>query len=349
MSPGRGTPDPSTGRGAGAGSTRAPLLWGPLSGLCSPVPWPQEQEGGQECPPPWRLPLPRARAAGDMCSPGAVVLGGHICPSLVPSGLQGLAQGQLCVPLGTGTAQCPCWEQLHATVRHRDSSVSTLGAGTILSPLGMGAAQCPCVSSVAPAGTGVTLCPQWAGDSWNGCVTPRSVTLLVVLSPPLPAGGFGWCWGQMGTWGPLRVTMGSLMSPHPALTQEGINSSSVTSCHMPGAGRSPAPGWGHSCSWEREGWPGGTSSLLHFHRRGHPTPGVQAVPLGCHCHCPGNTDPNPAWGQSRDGRAMPTPEYGGCHCQLQVLPWGLAGHLQPQSRAKRDICAHSPPPPTRAP
>lgn len=69
---------------------------------------------------------------------------GHICPSI----LEGLVLGQLCVPLGTGTTQCPCWEQLHSTVRHRDSSVSTLSIGTTLSLFGVGTAQCPCVGSV---------------------------------------------------------------------------------------------------------------------------------------------------------------------------------------------------------
>lgn len=196
------------------------------------------------------------------CPPRPVVVEGHIYPTLVPSSLEGL----LCVPLGTGTT---------------------------LSLLGMGTAQCPCVSTVPPLGTEVTLCPQWAGDSWNGCVTPWSVTLLVALSPPLPTGRFCWCWGTDGhsrdTESPWASSMGSLMSPHPALTQEGINSSSITSCHMPGAGRSPAPSWGHSCSWGREGWPGGHLIPPALPPQGPPHrpgtvpgghPGFQAVPVG---------------------------------------------------------------------
>lgn len=139
-----GDPRPQRGQRPLSASTRAPLLWGPSLG-CAPQPCchRSRREAGNECPPTWHHPMPRACAAGDMCSPGPVAVGGHICPTLVPSSLEGLAQGQLRVPLGTGTTQCPSWEQLHATVRHRDSSVSTLGTGTTLSPLGMGTAQCP--------------------------------------------------------------------------------------------------------------------------------------------------------------------------------------------------------------
>lgn len=153
--------------------------------------------------------------------------------------------------------------------------------------------------------------------------------------------------------------MGSLMSPHPALTQEGINSSSITSCHMPSAGRSPAPGWGHSCSWQREGWPEGHPIPPALPLQGPPHraatapgghPGVQAVPVGTSLSLPWEHRPQPSTGTELRwlDHAHPT-NMGflcpiGTHCQFQVLPWRLKGHFQPQSRAKRGICAHFPPP-----
>lgn len=228
-----------------------------------------------------------------------------------------------------GDTSAPLWYPLTWRDLHRDSSVSHWAQGQLSVLLGnnfmplsdTGTAQCPhwAQGQLCPhwawgqlSVPESALCPHWAGDSWNGCVTPRSMTLLVVLSPPHPTGGLGWCWGTDGHSGDPESHHGPVAWAHwcplcPAVTQKGINSSSVTSCHMPSAGRPPAPSRGHSCSWEREGWPRGHSIPPALppqgppHRprtvpRGHT--GVQAVPVGHHCHCPGNTDPNPAWGRS---------------------------------------------------
>lgn len=98
--------------------------------------------------------------SGDMLSRTWGAWGTHLPPfaTLQPGGTGTVTA--LC-PTGHGDNSVSLLGMTSCTVRHRDSSVSTMGTTV---PLGMGTAQCPCVSCVPPLGTKVTLWPQWAGD-----------------------------------------------------------------------------------------------------------------------------------------------------------------------------------------
>lgn len=186
MSLGQGTPDPSMGRGL---SLHPP---GPLF------------SGG----PLWAvLPSPAATGAGGRPGMNAPLRG--ITPCQGPVLLGTCAHQDLWL---LGDTSAPLWYPLAWRDWHRDSSVSHWAQGQLSVLLGnnfmplsdTGTAQCPhwAQGQLCPhwawgqlSVPESALCPHWAGDSWNGCVTPRSVTLLVVLSPPHPTGGLGWCWG----------------------------------------------------------------------------------------------------------------------------------------------------------
>lgn len=141
--------------------------------------------------------------------------------------------------------------------------------------------------------------------------------------------------------------MGSLVSPQPALTQEGINSSSVTSCHMPGAGRSLPPAGGTAVPGRGRDGQGGTPSLLHFHHRGHPTgleqllgdiPGSRLSPS---VSLPRGHRPHPSVGTELRWlyHAHPPPVWGPCTpweptASSRCLPGDLKGISDPKAEQK---------------
>lgn len=97
-------------------------------------------------------PMLRAAANGDVWLLGTNLP--HSAPSMPPT-LEGL---------GTGTAQCPCWAQLHATIRYNDRSMPPWAQGSVQPSAGLED------SSMSPLGT--VLCPPWAQGWLNvstGC------------------------------------------------------------------------------------------------------------------------------------------------------------------------------------
>lgn len=83
------------------------------------------------------VPVPRASAAEDVLTM-TVAVGGHICPTLVPSSLEGQAQGQLCptghrdnsVLIGHGGSSMSLCQHF-AFTGHRGDSVSPVGWGQL--------------------------------------------------------------------------------------------------------------------------------------------------------------------------------------------------------------------------